>query len=249
MEFTLYTANCTGNAANCLYPNGKRIASPEELALCVTRDQVYAKYKDNYRSIANFLFSDVVPMDVDNDHSENPADWITAEKLRELFYEAQFALVPSRHHMKEKGGKAARPRYHVLFPVQGYADAGRYAALKAAIQRQFPFFDGNALDAGRFFFGCPCKAEDIVWHEGFGWIDEDVVTELESGELRVESEEWRVELWSWKIPRGIRARSLPYGSFGSINTCARKNESSCFQNSFCEVVRALAQILRKRSAQ
>ena len=58
-----------------------------------------------------------------------------------------------------------------------------------------------------------------------------------------------MELWKQKTLRGIRARDLPFGSFGYINTYAKKKESSCFQNRFYEAVQALEQILRKRSAQ
>lgn len=183
MEFTLYTADCAGNAANCLYPHERQITSPQELAEALAYDQVYAKYKNNYRSIENFLSSNVVPMDCDNSHSDDPADWYTAEKLLEIFYDVQVIIVPSRHHMKPKDGKSARPRWHVFFLVRGYTDAKQYAALKAAIQRMYPFFDDNALDAGRFFYGCPCKAEDILWHEGFGWIDEDLVILPETADL------------------------------------------------------------------
>ena len=39
-----------------------------------------------------------------------------------------------------------------------------------------------------------------------------------------EYSEWRVELWKQKTLRGIRARDLPFGSFGYINTYAKKKE-------------------------
>lgn len=55
-----------------------------------------------------------------------------------------------------------------------------------------------------------------------------------------------MELWKQKTLRGIRARDLPFGSFGYINTYAKKKESSCFQNRFYEAVQALEQILRKQ---
>lgn len=49
----------------------------------------------------------------------------------------QFVLIPSRNHMKEKNGKAARPKYHVLFPVADYTDPTLYAAVKSAIQKKY----------------------------------------------------------------------------------------------------------------
>lgn len=172
MKFTLFTADCTGNAANCLYPHERTVASKEELAAAITKDQVFARYKDSYRNIENFLESDVIPMDCDNDHSDNPEDWLTAEKLEEIFADVDHVIFPSRHHMLPKNGKAARPKYHILFPIAPCMDSAMYAAVKGALQAKFDFFDDNALDAARFFFGTSCGPEDIVWHEGFLAVDE-----------------------------------------------------------------------------
>ena len=172
MKFTLFTADCTGNATNCLYPHERTVASKEELAAAITKDQVFARYKDSYRNIENFLESDVIPMDCDNDHSEDPADWLTAEKLEEIFADIDHVIFPSRHHMLPKNGKAARPKYHILFPIAPCMDSVMYAAVKGALQAKFDFFDDNALDAARFFFGTSCRPEDIVWHEGFLAVDE-----------------------------------------------------------------------------
>ncbi len=172
MKFTLSTADCTGNAANCLYPHDQEISIPEELVAAIMKDQVFARYKGGYRSITNFLESDVIPMDCDNDHSDNPEDWFTAEKLEEIFADVDHAIFPSRHHMQPKNGKAARPKYHLLFPIASCTDPGMYAAVKGALQAKYDFFDDNALDAARFFFGSTCGSEDIVWHEGFLTVDE-----------------------------------------------------------------------------
>ena len=45
------------------------------------QDHVCGEYKNNYRNVSNFLKSNVVVMDCDNDHSGDPAEWVTAEKL------------------------------------------------------------------------------------------------------------------------------------------------------------------------
>lgn len=174
MELILYTADCTGKAANCLYPHEKKITNQKELVEAIAQDQVFAKYKDSYRSIENFISASVIPLDCDNDHSEKPEEWLTADKLTEIFEDMQFVLIPSRNHMKEKNGKAARPKYHVLFPVADYTDPTLYAAVKSAIQKKYAFFDDNAVDAARFFFGSKCTEDDVVWHDGFLQIDEDL---------------------------------------------------------------------------
>lgn len=102
-------------------------------------------------------------MDCDNDHSDNPDEWITPEFLADNLTDVAFAVTYSRHHMLPKGNKSARPRFHVFFPTAPCNDALSHKAIKAKIYKELPFFDGNALDASRFLFGCP---SDVFWHEG-----------------------------------------------------------------------------------
>ena len=64
MQFTIYTANCTGNASNSDYPNRVDIKSPESLQKAVKKDHVCAAYKNNRRS---------------NDKINNPDAFITEE--------------------------------------------------------------------------------------------------------------------------------------------------------------------------
>lgn len=172
MKLTLYTADYTGDATNCVYPHKAEISNKQELVKAAARDQVFARYKNSYRNISNFLESDVIPMDCDNDHSEKPEDWLSASALEEIFADVDHIIIPSRHHMLEKSGKAARPRYHILFAIPACTDAAMYAAIKSAIQKKYEFFDNNALDAARFFYGAACEPDDITWHEGFLSIDE-----------------------------------------------------------------------------
>ena len=177
MQITMFTADCTGQAANCSYPNRRVVTTPEEMQEAVRFDHVCAEYKGNYRNIGNFARSDVVVMDIDNDHTEEPAEWITPEKLDELLPDISYVIAFSRNHMKVKDGKAARPKFHVYFQITETTDAGWYAALKKGIKKRFDFFDGNALDAARFIFGA--DAGEVVWHEGWMTIDEEVEPDYE----------------------------------------------------------------------
>lgn len=163
MKFTLYTADCVGNEKNILYPHQKVITSEADLKKAVAADHVCALYDHFSRSDANFQLSDVVPMDCDNDHSDNPDDWMTAEKLSALLSDVAFAITYSRHHNLPKGTVSARPRFHVFFPTCACKDAGIHKSVKVRIFKELPFFDGNALDASRFLFGAK---GDVYWHEG-----------------------------------------------------------------------------------
>lgn len=172
MKLTLYRADCSGDAKNCVYPHQAAIQNPKDLATAADFDHVFANYLNSYRNIDNFLESDVVPMDCDNDHSEDPKAWYSADALEEIFADVDHIILPSRHNMLPKNGRAARPRHHILFPIAVCRDVAMYTAVKSAIQKKYAFFDDNALDAARFFFGAACTADDIIWHEGFLSIDE-----------------------------------------------------------------------------
>ena len=172
MQVTICTANCVGQAGNCSYPNRVTVVTPEQLQEAVKKDHVCAEFKGNYRSVENFIRSDVIVMDIDNDHTDEPTEWITPEKMEELFPNVEYLLAPSRHHLLDKEGKSARPRYHMYFPILEITDAGRYANLKKAIQSVYSFFDGNALDAARFIFGAEC--DEVIYHDGWVTVDEEV---------------------------------------------------------------------------
>ncbi|SFX62000.1 phage/plasmid primase, P4 family [Ruminococcus sp. XPD3002] len=170
MQVTIYQADCLHQSANCNYPHKMVVTSDADMAKAQNRDHVCAEYKNGYRSKDTFVVSDNAPMDCDNDHSDDPADWITPEKLDELLPDVAYILVFSRNHMKPKGGKTARPRFHVYFPIHVISDADAYAALKRKIYEAYQFFDGNALDAARFLYGSP--GSEVQWHEGSLMIDD-----------------------------------------------------------------------------
>ncbi|MBO4384233.1 MAG: primase C-terminal domain-containing protein [Clostridia bacterium] len=161
-EFVLYRSDGAGNAKNTVYPILERITDSNALYRALCFDHVCAKYRDDRRSEANFMFSNVIPMDCDNDHSEDPSDWKTPDDVRAAFPGAAFGVGYSRSNMKVKDGKAARPKFHVYFPIKPVTDAKQYAAMKQRILRRIPWFDANAVDAARFYFGSPDNRAFIV---------------------------------------------------------------------------------------
>ena len=170
MNMTFYRSNGRGNAKNCIYPKKCVVDNEDDCLKIMAFDHVCGKFADFRRSGENFLSSDVEVMDCDNDHSDDPADWIYPSDLERLIgKDVAFFAVPSRNNGKSKDGKAARPRFHVYFPHDPITDSETCAALKRAIQQKFPFFDSHALDAARFIFGNP--TEEILWHEGEITID------------------------------------------------------------------------------
>ena len=71
MHFTIFNADCVGKAANCSYPHKIEVGDATAMESAVAHDHVCATYNNNYRSKENFVESDVIPMDIDNDHSED----------------------------------------------------------------------------------------------------------------------------------------------------------------------------------
>lgn len=153
MELTLFTADCVGSLSNCVYPHKAVITDEESLKQAVIHDHVTAEYKNSYRNNANFIKADNVPLDCDNDHSDNPDEWVTPFEVAMVFQDVSFAVVYSRNHMKIKENKSARPRFHVYFITPMISDPEEYAALKKQIAASFPYFDNNALDSARLLFG------------------------------------------------------------------------------------------------
>ena len=162
--FTIYSADVTGNPGNCSYPHKHVVLDEASLKAAACHDYVCAEYQNSYRNGDNFIGSDCLPVDCDNDHSENPEDWITPEDVLQQFPGVTFAVHFSRFNMREKNGKAARPKFHVLFPIDYVTDPALYSDMKKLVNSIFPYFDTNALDAARFFFGT--TAAEVALYPG-----------------------------------------------------------------------------------
>lgn len=175
LNFTIYTADCVGNSGNCLYPNKMIVTEKESFIKATKMDHVTAKYKGNYRSKDNFEFSDCIPLDCDNDHSDNPNEWVTPLDIALEIPGVAFAVSYSRHHNLPKGDKSARPRFHIFFPIEIVSDEQEYADMKRRIADAFPYYDTNALDSARFLYGN--DSDEVEFYEGdktiLDYLEED----------------------------------------------------------------------------
>ena len=156
-QFTIYQAECFLEEGNTYYPKSCKISSLDELLEAARLDNTCNCYKGSKRSKDNFIKADCSCLDIDNSETDDPAAWITPEKLQEYFPGVQFYVVYSRHHMKvkkKKSGEAqtARPRFHVFYP-HAEMNAEDHTKLIKRIARICPYFDPSALDNGRFYYG------------------------------------------------------------------------------------------------
>lgn len=140
----------------------------------VKYDHVTAEFKGNYRSNDNFLSSEMIVLDLDNDHSNNPSDWIRMKDIEKEFPNIRSIVVSSRNHEKVKGNLSKRPRFHVYFPISKITDNKEYKKLKEEIALFYPYFDKNALDAARFIFGVDNPV--VIFNKGKTLIDEYIKT-------------------------------------------------------------------------
>ena len=161
MRFTLYRSNCLEVPENCTYPHKVEVTGKDSLIEAVKHDYVCAEYQGNYRSNDNFIGSDCLPVDCDNDHSDDPEEWVYPSDVATAFPGVAFAVHYSRNHMKAKGGKAARPKFHVFFAINRVTEPGQYSEMKKLVNTIFPYSDTKALDAARFFFGTKEPEVDI----------------------------------------------------------------------------------------
>ena len=152
-EFTLYYNNVRENNINTVYPYGKRIKSEKDLKQVVACDHVCAAYRGNKRKNDNFIQADCIMLDVDNTESDNQNEWKTAKDIKKAFPNVPFYVSYSRNHLKSKGNKTPRPKFHVYFAINPIYELDEYVALKRKICYHFPYFDFNAKDGARLFYG------------------------------------------------------------------------------------------------
>lgn len=164
MTLTLYRADTTGDAQNCAYRHEVHAENAAQLREALRYDHVFAKYRNSRRSNENFEYSEFLVLDCDNDHSDIRDDWIWPEDLAVMLSDVSFVTYSSKSNNKAKGSKSSRPRFHIIFPIKRVDDAEEYAAWKRKAVKSLPFFDHNALDAGRFFFGV--NNPEVFFHPG-----------------------------------------------------------------------------------
>ena len=142
-------------AGNTSYPHAAIIRDAGSLRAAVAHDYVAARFRGSYRSLANFIEANCLCKDCDNDHSDEPDDWVTPEHVRSAFPDVPLAIHYSRNHMRPKRGKAPRPKFHCILLTDNITSAEEYKQLAKRAHDVFPFFDTRAEDAAHFFFGTP----------------------------------------------------------------------------------------------
>lgn len=197
MQMTIYDAATVGSRSNCVYPNPVTVTDADTMRQAAAFDHVCAAYKQNYRSVDNFLKADCLPMDCDNDHSDDPDDWLTPFDVAMDFPGVGMIFVYSRSHMKQKGKRGPRPRFHVYFICTETTNSEIYSSWKDRLIADYPYFDDGAKDSARFLFGV-----------------KDAVVEVYDGEITIDAfltdsfAEW--DTAQGQIPEGSRNKTMSH---------------------------------------
>ncbi len=214
MQITIHYAKCRGKPQNIFYPCRETISSEAEFARVVAYDHMFSSMRDNRRNMKCFVETSALAADIDNDHSEDPDDWFSPEDIADSFPDVAYIAYTSRSHMKQKGGKSPRPRFHVVFPITTVTDPAAYAALMNRLHLAFPAVDSNAIDAARFFFGNPDT--EVYFHPASKNIDrflDEMPVAVQHGRkaealFQVWSDQQSVVPASGPIPEGSRNKAM-----------------------------------------
>ena len=197
MQMTIYDAATVGSRSNCVYPNPVTVTDADTMRQAAAFDHVCAAYKQNYRSVDNFLKADCLPMDCDNDHSDDPDDWLTPFDVAMDFPGVGMIFVYSRSHMKQKGKRGPRPRFHVYFICTETTNSEIYSSWKDRLIADYPYFDDGAKDSARFLFGVKNAVVEV--YDGEITIDEFLADSFA---------EW--DAAQGQIPEGSRNKTMSH---------------------------------------
>lgn len=197
MQMTIYDAATVGSRSNCVYPNPVTVTDADTMRQAAAFDHVCAAYKQNYRSVDNFLKADCLPMDCDNDHSDDPDDWLTPFDVAMDFPGVGMIFVYSKSHMKQKGKRGPRPRFHVYFICTETTNSEIYSSWKDRLIADYPYFDDGAKDSARFLFGVKNAVVEV--YDGEITIDEFLADSFA---------EW--DAAQGQIPEGSRNKTMSH---------------------------------------
>lgn len=197
MQMTIYDAATVGSRSNCVYPNPVTVTDADTMRQAAAFDHVCAAYKQNYRSVDNFLKADCLPMDCDNDHSDDPDDWLTPFDVAMDFPGVGMVFVYSKSHMKQKGKRGPRPRFHVYFICTETTNSEIYSSWKDRLIADYPYFDDGAKDSARFLFGVKNAVVEV--YDGGITIDEFLADSFA---------EW--DAVQGQIPEGSRNKTMSH---------------------------------------
>ena len=168
-KFNLSVSDVRGRKTNTSYPYRVEIGGVDDLKKAAAYDHAGGAFRNHrkkngevikgHRSVKTFVECNCDIYDCDNDPENRflpdipPEQWKTPADIDALFPNVESYTVYSRHHMIEKDGRPARPKFHKYYPRRKpLTDEKKASDYNKAVQAYCPAFDEKALDAARFIF-------------------------------------------------------------------------------------------------
>ena len=172
MKITLYTSNKREDPTNTLYPNEVVIDTKSSFDPSIFKnDYVGSLFKGNARSNLNFIKTNCLLIDIDNDHSDNPQEWFDKDDVENVLNGVPHIIHYSRNHLKDEqvmkaNGttfiKQRRPKMHILIAINELTKKEDYDNLIFRLQKYLPFIDDKAKDFAHFFFGTENPKVEVI---------------------------------------------------------------------------------------
>ena len=142
------TLVCSGTYRNKFETNYKFILDIKTLDIfkrVMKSDHTASKFKNNHRANDNFLKSNSIMLDFDNEA-------LPIDEFNNKYKDIEYYLATSKSHNKEKSGKI-EPRYHIYLPIPMIESKEKYSLMIKATQIYFETADEACKDVSRFFYG------------------------------------------------------------------------------------------------
>lgn len=160
----LYFSEFREKEYNTKYPYVIEVKGLDAVKRAAGKDHIFSRMKNATRSRDNFIEADCIIMDLDNTHSEDPAEWKTLDDISDALEDVTFYYIQSRNYMKEKSKYnkatnttvtyAAREKYHLYFPLSEPINNLKELQLRIMnIVALFPYFDRASAEPAHFFYG------------------------------------------------------------------------------------------------
>lgn len=94
------------------------LGDTEAMSKAVEWDNSPARYTGGHKVGTKFEVANCILADIDNTHSDNPDDWILPKHVSATLRGVAHSYYPSKNHMREKDGRAPRPKYHFIIPIR-----------------------------------------------------------------------------------------------------------------------------------
>lgn len=185
MIITFYGSDVRDDPGNTKYPHEFNIDTKVGKfdPSMFTHDYVGPLFNGS-RAGVNFVKSNCLLIDIDNDHSDNPSEWFDKDDLENVIKGVPHIIHYSRNHMvdkpkKNKNGvvtiKQKRPKMHIIIAAN-IKSKEEYDNLISRLMKYLPIIDPRAKDAAHFFFGTENPKVEVI--DGYMTLN-DLLDELD----------------------------------------------------------------------